>query len=250
MVGNTEIRVIIVEDQDKARDFLIRLINKNFSNIRILAYSDNINDVVSIIDQKKPELIFMDIELKDGLSFEIFEKITFHDFEVVFTTAFESYMKKAIDHYAFNYLIKPISEIELINVIKRYQSDRERLFNKYKYQLLSDFLKSNDAYLFIHIGKEYISVKVDDIVKCEADGNYTYFNLSNSKRLLASNYLKYYEELLVQKGFFRANRSVLVNIKYIQSIYKKQTIILKNRDKITVSVRNKSNLGDLINSLS
>jgi len=108
----------------------------------------------------------------------------------------------------------------------------------------------HDSQLLIKTGYQHIAVKLNEIIKCEADGNHTYFYLDNNKKYLASNTLKYYEGLLSSKGFFKAHRSILVNINYIVSIYKKETLVLKNNDKVHVSVRNKSNLSKLIDLLS
>lgn len=248
--SNSKINTIIIEDNLESQEYLTTIVTNNFETIEIIGYADTIVEAVSIIDQKKPELIFMDIELIDGYSFEIFKHINYHDFEVIFVTAFDNFMSKAIDHYAFSYIIKPYEESKMVGTINRYINLKERLFTKNKYQLLSNFLNSKSSRFLLHVGNEHISVSISDIIKCEADGNYTCFNLSDGKKHLASNSLKYYEGLLIDKGFFKAHRSVLINIEFIASIYKKETIILTNNDKIHVSVRNKSNLTNLINSLS
>ena len=250
MIRNTAIRAIIVEDHDEARDYLIRLLNNNFDNISILGHSDNIEDAVSLIDQLQPELIFMDIELTDGLSFEIFKRVSYHNFEVIFITAFQEFTMKALEHYAFSYLTKPLDVEKLISTINRYISKKERMYDQYKFQLLSSFLQTKEAKIMIHTGNEYVSIKMNQILKCLASGNYTEFYLSNQKKYVASKNLKYYENLLTEKGFFKANRSAMINVDFIASIYKKETIILNDGDKIRVSVRNKSNLSDLIDSLS
>lgn len=100
--------------------------------------------------------------------------------------------------------------------------------------------------LFIHVNSSYVSVSLKELVKCEADGNYTRFFMENREEYLASKSLKYYEKILKRKGFFRANRSVLINVRYIKSIYKKEAITLHNEERVVVSVRNKSNLVNFI----
>lgn len=245
-----KINTIIIEDDSHAQEYLASLLKKNFSQLEFQGFADSIQKSVELIETVKPELVFMDIELTDGLSFEIFNRINYQDFEVIFVTAFENFIQKAIDHYAFSYIIKPIEETKVVNTVNRYLRLQERLFSKKKIELLSNFIEKNDARFLLHIGNEHISVKVGDIVKCEADGNYTRIVLMDGKEHLASNYLKYYEDLLEHKGFFKAHRSVLINISFIASIYKKETIVLANGDKIHVSTRNKSRLSELIESLS
>lgn len=250
MLQSFKINTIIVEDQVEARDYLVKILNQNFDNLNILAYADTVVDAVKCIHEHRPELIFMDIELKDGMSFEIFDQLKYHDFEVIFITAFEGFMQQALNHYALNYLIKPLDKEKLVSILKRYMSKKEKLYDTQKYELLSQFLNIKDSRLMIHTGNQYVSVRIDEITKCMADGNYTNFHLENGKVHLVSKSLKYYETLLLSKGFFRASRSVIININFIESIYKKETIILRNKDKINVSQRNKSNLTALINALS
>ncbi|CAM1342729.1 LytR/AlgR family response regulator transcription factor [Tenacibaculum amylolyticum] len=100
--------------------------------------------------------------------------------------------------------------------------------------------------LFIHVNSSYVSVSLQELIKCEADGNYTKFFMDSGDEYLASKSLKYYEKMLKNKGFFRANRSVLINVRYIKSIYKKEAITLHNEERIVVSVRNKSSLVNFI----
>jgi len=205
---------------------------------------------IAAINLHKPELIFMDIELPDGYSFEIFDQLQFSNFEVIFITAFENYIKKAIDHYAFSYIVKPYNEDEFINKVSRYLSLKERFFSKPKLQALSNFLDINNAKILLHVGNQYIPILISNIIKLEANGNYTFVYIHSGEKYLASNSLKHYHELLQNKPFFKVNRSVIININYIKSIYKKETIILKNNDKIHVSVRNKTKLSELIAAIS
>lgn len=250
MLKNSKIKTIIIEDNIQSQEYLANIITNNFDSIEILGYADNIASASKLINTVRPDLVFMDIELKDGLSFEIFNNITAHDFEVIFVTAFDDYIKKAIEHYAFSLILKPIAEDKLIKAVSRYINLEERLFSNNKYQLLSGFLNAKDSQFLIQVGHNYVSVKISDVIKCVAEGNYSCFYLNNGKKHLASNSLKYYEDLIINKGFFKANRSTLININYIVSIYKKETIVLSNKDKVNVSIRNKSKLTELINSLS
>ncbi|MCP4970964.1 MAG: response regulator transcription factor [Arcobacter sp.] len=245
-----KIKTIIIEDNHSALDYLSSILLSNFNSIKIVGKAESISKAITLINREKPELIFMDIELQDGLAFEIFKQLKHQEFEVIFVTAFDNFIKKAIDHYAFSYIIKPYEPKEIIALVSRYNKLKKRMFSINKLQSFSNFLLSKDSYFLLHVGNKHISIKTSSILKCVADGNYTAFHLNNGKKYLASNSLKYYKELLCEKGFFKAHRSVLVNISYIESIYKKETIILKNNDKIHVSFRNRTNLSNLINSLS
>lgn len=250
MINSNKIKTIIVEDNNESLSFLISLLEANFTNIEVAATASNIKDALTKINKTKPELVLLDIELTDGYSFEILDKLSNIDFEVIFVTAFDGFYKKAMDYYALNYITKPIDEQKLINTINHYIILKERLFTQAKYDLFQNFLKEDKPYFLIHTGKEHISVKISDLIKIQAEGNYAKFFLKDNTSHLASNSLKYYETLFLEKRFFKPNRSTLINLDHIRSIYKKESIILSNNDNVSVSVRNKNKLADLLQQLS
>ncbi|MBW1298854.1 LytR/AlgR family response regulator transcription factor [Aquimarina litoralis] len=244
----SDIPVILIEDDIEARRHLSSLLEQHFSSIKIIAFSDNIKDAISLINQHEPEIVFMDIKLLDGTAFEILDAIYNPNFEVIFVTAHADFLEQAISYYAFNFITKPIDEERLKNVINRYIQLKDRFFTKKKYELFKEFL--SDSKLLVNTGNEHISLEIAKIVRCEADGNYTFFMMDTKEKHMVSKSLKYYETLLSKKGFFRANRSTLINIKHISSIYKKESIILTDQEKVIVSTRNKSKLSDLIKHLT
>ncbi len=245
---NHNIPAIIIEDEEEALTYFSSLLEEHFSEIKIIGTSNSIRDSIQLLRNTTPELVFMDIELIDGNSFEILDAIENYDFEVIFVTAHNNYIEKSIAYYALNFIAKPIDIRLLTNTIKRYINLKKRLFTKQKYILLKEFL--TESKLLILTGNEYVSIHINDVIKCEAEGNYCTFFLSDKSKYLASKSLKYYETLLSEQQFFRANRSTLVNIKHINSIYKKEALMLSNKEKTIVSTRNKSKLSELIKHLS
>ncbi|WP_405207733.1 LytR/AlgR family response regulator transcription factor [Aquimarina sp. LLG6339-5] len=244
----SEIPVILIEDDIEAKAHLSKLLTHYFSNINIITSADNVKDAITYINQNNPEIVFMDIKLVDGNAFEILDAVNSYDFEVIFVTAHADYLQQAISYYAFNFITKPIDEEHLKNVIDRYIKLKDRFFTKKKYTLFKEFL--SDSKLLVNTGNEHISLDIAKILRCEADGNYTFFVMDTKEKHMVSKSLKYYETLLSKKGFFRANRSTLINIKHINSIYRKESIILSDKEKVIVSARNKSKLSDLIKQLT
>ncbi len=245
------IKILIVEDNIKIQEYLTLLINRYFpEQLQILGYARSTKEAINLIEKTQPELIFMDIKLEDGLAFEIFEQLNQWDFEVIFVTAFDDFYKQAVDYFAFSYVIKPIVVEKFIEIISRYIQFRKRIFSIEKFQQLSSFLQKESTKILIHSGEKYINIHIKDIVKIEADSNYSYFYLKSGAKHLVSKSLKYYEQLFHTKGFFKPHRSVLINIEYIESIYKKETIKLTTGDNVPVAIRNKQKLMDVIKSLS
>lgn len=249
-MNSEKIRAVIIEDEDQASEYLSTLLTSNFPEIQILGYAPSVSDGIKLINSTVPELVFLDIELEDGLSFEILDQINRQDFEVIFITGFNQYYEKAMQHFAFNYLLKPIVPETFSKIIERYKEVKQRHFSKSKYQHFQNFIKSRNSKILLNTGNEHISVSMDEIVLCTAEGNYTKFELQNGKSLLVSHILKHYNDLLHYRGFFRASRSCLINTSHITSIYKKETIVMSNGEKVHVSTRNRGNLNELIDSLS
>jgi len=243
------VKALIIEDDPHILQQIEGLVSNNFPNIDVRGSSDSVLGAVSLIVNEEPELLFLDIELKDGLSFEIFEIIKKPNFEVIFITGFDHLAAKTMEHFALSYILKPIDTSKFISSVDHYIRLRERIFSLEKLNLFKTFSEVENKKIMIHTTNEHVLIEVAHIIKCEADGNYTHLYLSDGRKLMASKSLKYYQELF-STDFFRANRSILVNIKYIASIYKKETILLTTKENIHVSTRNKSNLIELLNILS
>ncbi|MGY3795054.1 LytR/AlgR family response regulator transcription factor [Aquimarina sp. 433] len=242
------ISAIIIEDEKDAQEFLVSILQKDFPNIQIQGIYDNVIDAVHNIQVKNPELVFMDIELIDGNAFDILDNLQTHDFEIVFISAHSEHMERSLEYHTLNYITKPFEPERLRTTLHRYIKLKERLFSKQKYTLLREFML--DSKLFLNTGSEHVVIHLKDVLKCVADGNYCYFHMVQKSSYLSSESLKYYDSLLETKGFFRANRSTLVNINHIHSIYKKEAIILTNKERISVSVRTRPQLTELIKNFA
>ena len=245
-----KIKTLIVEDEPSSQEYISQILDRNFPKLQLVGKAPSVQKAVELIELEQPELLLLDIELTDGMSFEIFDKVSRHDFEVIFVTAFDNYMERAMEHFALGYVVKPIDESRLVKAIQRYVDLKDRVFALNKFRALQDYMKQANPNLLINTGDQHVSVKIGDVIKCVADGNYTHFHMSNNSSLMASNSLKYYDDLFTVKGFFRANRSTLINVKHILSIYKKETIVLSNKDTVQVSKRKRASLSDLITSIS
>lgn len=244
---NLFIQTVIIEDDLDSQELLLNIIRRNFPNIQISGSATSISSSVQLLKTVQPDLVIMDVELTDGLSLEIFKEIKDAAFEIIFLTAHDNYYKAALDHYAFSYILKPFDPQDLINAIER--CIRLRTKEKLKFLNFQQFIQPTNPKVLIAAGKESFSVLLENIILIKAEGNYTSFILKNDKPILASNGLKYYYNLLGPKGFFKANRSTLINISHISSIIKKEAIKMSNAQIIYVSIRNKSKLLELIETL-
>ena len=178
-----KIKIIIIEDNIEAQNYLKRMLERYFSDKMIIqGFAASIKDAVILIKDKSPDLVFMDIELEDGYSFEIFKSITEPKFEIIFVTAFDNFYAKAIEHYALSYVIKPILPEKLIEVIERFLKLRFRMNSIERLVNLQGFLNNDNPSVMLAVGNKHVKVNVEDIISIEADGNYSIFSFNSNER--------------------------------------------------------------------
>ncbi|MCI5055182.1 MAG: LytTR family DNA-binding domain-containing protein [Flavobacteriales bacterium] len=246
-------RVAIVEDNPNIVS-LIKTLLKEYQDPEIVGHSDTVQDAINLIDREKPDVVFFDIELKDGLSFEIFNKIKFKDFKCVFITSFEDYALKAFRLSAIDYITKPIDPdlfYEALNKVKKQIKLEEQeekldalLFNVNKGA-------SKDARIVINSSNNIHAITISDIVRLESEGGYTELILSSGKTIFTSKSLSEYVDLLKDHSFLRTHQSHLVNFDYFDNYSKKRgVVVLSNDEQIPVSSRNQEKILKLIKDLS
>lgn len=219
-------RVIIVEDESRSRKFLNDILLEHCKNIDIVALASNVAEAVDEIREKKPDLVFMDIELQTGTSFDVLEQIKDIKPSIIFTTAYDHYAIKAIKFSAVDYLLKPIDVDELKAAVAKTQEllPQQRSTQDQALELLMQnlkHLKTNEnptITLSVSDGLEFIPVK--DIIRLEAAGAYTNFFLKNSKKIMVSKNLKEYESLLSDHEFMRIHNSHIINLNEVKRMLK------------------------------
>lgn len=211
-------RAVIVEDSPHEAALLEALLSK-FSQIKIIGQAREVNEGAELIRTQKPDLVFLDIEIKGGDGFELLDRLG--DFEprpaVIFTTGFNDYAIQAIRHSALDYLLKPVDPAELGQALKKFfDRQGEPPTREQWQQLVSNMNPGQKIKINTHNG--FTLIHPDEIVYCEADGNYTDLYLNNGNRLATSFNLGRIEELLPPGRFFRIHRSVTINLQYLTSV--------------------------------
>ena len=246
------LQVVIVEDELHSRETLRNLLNEYCVQVEIMAMAATLTEGVHAIKINRPDLVFLDIELQPHTGFDLLEQVSHHDFQVIFTTAYEHYALKAIKFSAIDYLLKPIDVEELIDAVEKVQKKREEeKRNKRVEVLLNNLQNMNHTQHTITLstmeGMEFVCVA--EIVRCEAMGAYTHFILRNGKKILVSKHLKEYENLLVDHRFFRVHQSHLINLTEVERFVKPdEQVVLKNGDVIKVAHNRKESFLAMMNS--
>lgn len=252
------ITALLIDDDANLRNGMKSMLARYAPDIKILGEADSVKTGVKAMQQHNPDVVFLDIQLGDGTGFDILEQIaasrgslTSH---IVFITAHEQYAVKAFRFSALDFLLKPVDPEEL-----------EKVAGKIK-----KVLSVNDNYAHIDLLLENIRKKVDkfkrialstsdgihlfdvsDIIRCEAQDNYTKFYIKDNKPVLIAKTLKEYEDLLSEQGFERIHQSHLINLAYLKSYIKKDGgyAIMADNSHLPISQRKKERLQELLKAM-
>lgn len=227
--------IIIVEDDKNLSDSL-ELILDLFDEARVLGVASNVGEAVKAIDKLKPSLVFLDVELPDGTAFDILRLIKFKEFKVVFTTSYAEYAIQAFELSALHYLLKPISFEMIEEVFKRYKSYTENkdFSNMLKIAESSFKHKVEKIILLTNLGYEVFFLK--DIIRIEAEQNYSKVFMINNQELLISKNIQYFDSLLENFGFIRVHNSHIINVEQVKTIQKGRYLSVILIDDFTIRV--------------
>jgi DNA-binding LytR/AlgR family response regulator len=216
-------QVIIIEDEAPAANRLAKMLQSISDGIEITKRLDSVESAVKFLKSARDaDLIFMDIQLADGLSFDIFQQTEVVS-PVIFTTAFDQYTLKAFKVNSIDYLLKPIDEKELKQAVEKYRQLYDKKENGFSEKLLKAMKEMNtNRYkerLLIKRGQQLSYLKIESTAFCYADGKLCYaVDFSSNKYLLEYN-LSQLEEQLQPKKFYRVNRHLLVNIEAVSKVH-------------------------------
>lgn len=229
---------IIIEDEAHSQIQLIKLLTKYCPDISIVGQADNVESGLSLFYEKKPDTIFLDIELGKENGFDLLQVINTHTFSVIFTTAHDKYSLKAIKYAALDYLLKPVQVHELVTAVEKAKVaiNKENL-NQQLELLLNEIKNSSSESQSIAIpqSRDIRIIRLKDIIYLESENNYTKFNLIENEKLLVSKGIYYYDELLSRNNFIRIHQSYLVNKAYINSVSSSNEIVLYNKERLPIS---------------
>ncbi|MBT4969937.1 MAG: response regulator transcription factor, partial [Bacteroidetes bacterium] len=210
------IKAILVDDEKNSLSTLQLLLDKYCPEVEIIGTAQNVADSIKIIDELKPELVFLDIAMPDGDGFEVLENVSHKLFQVIFTTAYDQYALRAFEYAALHYLLKPINFNDLQDAVARFTKVTDESEFDDKLLKIKDSLASQQNKIILPTMEGLNIIDIEDIIRCESDNNYTIFILKTDKKIVVSKTLSNYEKLLADKDFFRIHSKHLVNLKYVK----------------------------------
>ena len=237
------IKAMIVDDKPASIELLKWLIDQHCPEIREVHSATSVEEALPLLAEVQPDLVFLDIQMPKQTGFDLLYQIGRWNFEVVFTTAYNEYAIQAIRFSALDYLLKPVDAIELVKAVERFKV--KRIYAPAGEELYRNFLQNistKDKKLALPGVTDITYVSLDDIIRLQAERNYTRFFFTDKKEFLSAKTLKEYEELLPHDRFVRVHRAHVVNKAFISSYNREGTLILKDGISVEVSRRKKDEL--------
>ncbi len=232
--------VVIIEDEIRNQKNLKRIIEDNCPDLKIVGMAESVKSGLEVIKNCKPDLVFLDIQLKDGTGFDILSKQEKINFGLIFTTAYDQYAIKAFKFSATDYLLKPISSTELVQAVERFKGEYEGNELTDYSSLLNNIKNSEDPLISISAIHKIDFVKVSNIIRIEGLGAYSNIFTAQGQKYTVSKVLKEYEDMLSDYPFTRVHQSHLINLKCVKQYIKRdQTIVLMDETEIPVSRQRK-----------
>jgi two-component system LytT family response regulator len=239
------INTVIIDDEKRGISSLKSLLKDYCPDVNLLGEANSVESGLNLIHKSKPSLVFLDIEMPDGTGFDLLEQLPEKNFHVIFTTAHDHYALRAIKFSALDYLLKPIGITELKAAIEKVKSkssddamhDNIALLIK---NLSADVGKTPEK-IALPTGDGHIFISIQDIIRFEAEGNYTYVFLTNGEKITVSRTLKQFENFIDENNFARIHHSHFINIHHVKHYVKGSGgfVVMIDGSKVEVSIRKK-----------
>jgi two-component system LytT family response regulator len=233
------IKALIIDDEKRTRELIAKMIESFDLGIETFPIGENVASGLAAIKEVKPDLVFLDIQMPDGTGFDLLKLVESKNFEVIFITAHEEFAIKAIKFSALDYILKPVDPEELkATVIKALAQIKLPTKDEKQFDALQhNMLPTHKRRLVLKTAESVHVVDLDNIVRCEADRNYTSFFLNDRRKILVSRTLKEYETLLTSYSFLRIQQSHLVNLDYVDRYEKGDggAVVMKDGTKVPLS---------------
>ena len=239
------LRVLIADDEKSSRDLIENYVTKYCKDLEIIAKAEDARQAVSLINEHKPDLVFLDVEMPFGNAFDVLEQTTEVDYHTIFITAYSDYAIKALNYSAAYYILKPISIEELVSAVDKVKEiSAEDNFSELKKVLQQNLGAEGIQRIVLPNQNGFEIVNASDIIRISGSGNYSDLYLKNGSKKTVSKILKYFDNLEENDNFMRIHKSHIINTDYI-SAYKKGrggSLIMSDGQEVEVSASKKVDL--------
>ena len=249
----TPIRALIIDDEQHCVESLSFRLSENCPHVKIIGDCQTVASGAEAIIRLQPDLIFLDINLPDGSGFSLLDKIAPASVHVIFTTAYDAFAIKAFKFNAVDYLLKPVGDDDIRTAVDRYK--HRTLARDYAglRNVLEAVRKTGEGInkIALPTAHGHVFVSLNDIIRLQADSNYTIFFLKDGSKITVAKTLKEYDDLLSDLPFFRIHNSDIINLAFVKEYNKGKggTVVLNDGTELEVSVRRKPLFSEKLSSL-
>jgi two-component system, LytTR family, response regulator len=249
-------RAVIVEDEKPSMENLQKLLAKYCEQVEIVGTADDVETAMELFNDPtmQPDVAFLDINLPNGLIFQVLNQIKEDDeinFDIIFVTAYEQFTKKACEYACVGYINKPIDPDDLKAAVSRVKAGKNNKIKERVDIMQGHYVNPNT------FGKMSISavdgiyfVNIRDIIRLEAEDNYTHIHTKSGDRMTVAKTIKSYEELLSGVNFFRVHKKHLINLNFMSRFIKGDNLVqMDDNIKIEVSRRRRPSFMELMKRL-
>ncbi len=239
---------VIIDDEKDSRQILANYLDKYCPDVTVCGFGESVSTGLEIIQNVRPDIVFLDIEMPYGNGFDLLDKLGVVTFETVFVTAFDNYAIQALNQSAAYYLLKPIDIDELVKAVEKIKTERKAENYIQHARVLLDNIKTGaHQKIMLPTLEGFEIVPVNTILYCEAVDNFTRFIFQTGTPLLICRTLKYFEDILKEHRFVRIHRSHLINPEYVirYSRGKGGFVTMKNNQELEISPNKKKEFLEL-----
>jgi len=248
----TTLKAIIIDDEARSRQALQIALTDYCPSVKIVSVAETPEDGIEAIIKHKPDIVFLDVQMPGMSGFDLLSHFHEIDFDVVFITAHDHYAIKAIRFSALDYLLKPIQIDELMAAVKKADEKKNHKHTNWQYRSLYENVRSNynaSGSIAVPTGDGLLFIKTQNIIRCEADGNYVLIYQSGKEKILITKTLGDLESMLDAKEFFRVHNSHLINLSHIKKYVKGDGgyVIMSDNSTVDVARRKKEEFMQKLN---
>jgi two-component system LytT family response regulator len=247
------LKAVIVDDEVSGRETLSHYIQKYCTNVEVVGLADSVKSGLEVIEKCRPDILFLDVEMPYGNAFDLLEQVKEITFETVFVTAFSNYAMKALNCSAAYYILKPIDIDELVAAVDKIKGQREKSKEFIHTKILIENINIVNKQLqkiVLPTMEGFEVVQVKDIIRCQANDNFTDVFINEGKKMLICRTLKHFEGLLEDYDFMRVHKSHLINIQFIKKYRRGKggQVVMSDGSEIDVSPSKKQDFLDRFGS--
>lgn len=238
---------VIVDDELSARTTLNAFLERYCPDLTVVGMAEGVAEAAKLIDETRPDLIFLDIQMPGENGFQLLPRLPEYDFALIFTTAYDQYALRALKLGALDYLLKPIDLLELQEAVAKAAQQKHLTGSRQRLEYLRESQNQQEK-LVISSMEGYYILRFDEILRLQAERNYTRIVLENNRSIIASKTLKYFTELLPETRFFRIHKSSIVNLNEVVRVSRGQVgfVEMSDGEEVEFSKGRKGQLMELL----